>query len=363
MLTVRPEKPRLVVFAMRSYAGSRSALLLAGEALLMASPNLKVLNGSMMEIFMPEGDRPGFMVLTDSFESALPIENLMGLAHSVEERLNDPQKPGDRTNLRVDLIYVHGVNLKTPEIELPHPALFDRKESWAISTFAVAVEEYIKNPVEAMQILYAWNHATPPKSKSGRSPVFTDPDVKRSPERDEWKVDSLDWPDALAEAVRALAMAHAYRERTKENDGSLTNERVVDKEGASADLRANAGWLYVEESKAEVVELVASSSRSGADDSEVAKDWLTAAREALSLHQLRLSSAVVFAATPEGVRGALLGSREPATRRRLELLDVVADRDPEDLRRWNDYHGEPNQSRIKFSVGTSFSNATFPDQN
>jgi hypothetical protein len=58
-----------------------------------------------------------------SFKNAVSIRQALDIAASVEHRLEDPQKPGARETVRIDLIWVQGVKMKTPGLELPSPEI------------------------------------------------------------------------------------------------------------------------------------------------------------------------------------------------------------------------------------------------
>jgi 7,8-dihydro-6-hydroxymethylpterin-pyrophosphokinase len=357
LLTVRPQEPRIVAYTLRSYKGSRQALILAGDALLMSSPSLVTKNGSNLERFAAQGQTPEYIVMTSVYESSLPIENLIGLAKSVEERLNDPTHPDERSNLRIDLVFVHGADIKTSEIELPHPALFDHPEAWAIGTFARAVEEYITNPLEARRILHAWKHVPSPHAITGQGAVSPTPALETRPGRDNWKVVGLDWPDALAAEAIALSYAQTFTDLGKGSFAEQARDSVEKSRFADVQEASSATYSKVFRTKVELVQLVTSNSPAAATDAQIATDWSRAVLETAVGHQLQFAEAVVFEVTPSGVSGAILGSGAVAVPSRIELIDLKVDRDPADHRDANEFHGVPNETRIEFSVARSLSEA------
>jgi 7,8-dihydro-6-hydroxymethylpterin-pyrophosphokinase len=356
VLKERPDKPRLVAFGMRSFTGSRLAFLCAGDTLLMQSPLMKVKGGSMVEIYEPHGGKPGYMAQTSVFESRLPLENLLGIARSVEERLADPKHPDARQTLRIDILWVEGVSLSTDDVEIPHPAVFSDPEAWAIGTFAPAIEDHIHSRILATRILFAWHNVPPPHNTGLINSDHPPTSLTKGENANIWTVVGDDWSDGLAAAGTMYSQAYIFRELrglhpiemvVADLDERMDKEdyNSFDSDTADYKLRENAG---------DVIHLLESSSPPGSDSSRIANDWLQAVSSGMVHHSMRVSDVVVFSAEKHGVRGAILGSDSFKPIPRLRILNVIADRDPEDLRKWADYHNEPNKPRFQLFVARSF---------
>ena len=211
MLTDQPEKPRSVVFGLRSYSGSRTSFLLTAEALLKTSPGLKLIKESSIEVYGPEGSTPGYLAASILGQSRLSVQELVALGQRVEDRLADPKAPKARSSLRLELLWVEGVELKAPGIELPHPELFTR--SWAVGTFTRAAEEAVRTKDESRRLLNALQSVQGPHEIDEMPFLAPEVELRREreplPVTDVWTVQGTDWPDGLAAGAFVLgAIVH-----------------------------------------------------------------------------------------------------------------------------------------------------------
>ena len=345
MLTDTPDKPRGAVFGLRSYGGSRTAFLLTAETLFKQAPGVKLTGDSTIEIYAPEGSTPGYMAASILCESQLSIDDLVKLAHGVEERLADPEHPGARQTLRVDLMWVAGVDLKTSQLELPSPELFTK--SWAIGTFMRAAEQAVPTRAESARLLNAFEKVSGPHEVGGvpllPPELSLDRPLPSQPPQDLWKVQGNDWPDGLAAAAYALGVIALDRAQGKpENPYAL-----LDAKNAAKGIRS------------ERIVPVEASAAGAATDSELARAWLLAVDEALRANELRLATAVIFQASDGRMRGALIGA--PAGKLpELPLPGVRADRDPPDSREWAKFHDLPNLTRVTLEVDRSLGDPHSP---
>ncbi len=347
MLTDQPEKPRSVVFGLRSYSGSRTSFLLTAEALFKWSPAVKLVRESTIEIYAPEGSAPGYVAASILLQSRLSVQELVALGQTVEERLSDPRNPKARSTLRVDLMWVEGVELKTEALQLPNAELFTK--SWAIGTFIRAAEEAVPTRAESKRLLNALENVSGPHEIGGLPMLAPHVELTRvreppKPPKDIWKVDGDDWPDGLAAAAFVLGAIAHEREAPDVFDDSINGAR-----NAAKHVRAE-GQVRLEVPIG-----------TGASDSEVMHQWLTAVSQLLRASKMRLASAVVFEAQNDRVRGAVVGERLPEALADVRLSAVLADRDPADSRVWAQLHGRSNLTHVEIEVERSLGEAQPPN--
>jgi 7,8-dihydro-6-hydroxymethylpterin-pyrophosphokinase len=139
METVNKKGQRPFVIAFRSYSGSRVALHNAANDLLTASGVMTYGGGgSQYEWYHDTKRKHDFIASATLFKSDLPVEQILGMMAAVEERLGGPQRE-PAPLIKMDLLWVEGVELETPEVTLPNPRIFE--EYWANSIFVEASEQ------------------------------------------------------------------------------------------------------------------------------------------------------------------------------------------------------------------------------
>jgi hypothetical protein len=139
METVNKMGERPFVIAFRSYSGSRTALLRVANDLLIASASISYAGGgSEYEWYHDPERKHDFVADATLFKSELPIEGILGMMAAVEERLGGPQQE-PAPFIKLDLMWVEGVEMETPELALPNPLIFDKY--WANSIFIDASED------------------------------------------------------------------------------------------------------------------------------------------------------------------------------------------------------------------------------
>ena len=347
MLSQPPESPRRLVIGLRSFAGSRVAFLEAAAQILKSSPSLKLVRGSTIEVYAAQGTSPGYLAMAMLMESSLSVANLMGLVAAAEERLADPLHPGARQTLRAELMWVEGVEIKTPEIELPNPALF--RESWAIGTFVEAGEQAVTSKIEAARFLYALKHVPPPFEIYQLPPALPDPTLRRLPDRDVWSPTGYEWMDGLADAGRVLAYAQTDLESGKRDMNRLAAADIPDR-------------LYgsIDEQRADRVVLVGTPAPA-ADDTSVATAWVHELQRRLIETSTRLSIPVVFSVDGGKIRGLAVGcAGTPPSAVRVLTIKAVAD--PADTHDRALAAGRPNRPRIEIEIDRSASDAQRPHE-
>ena len=138
METVNKMGQRPFVIAFRSYSGSRVALHNAANDLLTASGVIAyAAGGSDYEWYHDKDRKNDFIASATLFKSDLPVEAILGMMSAVEERLGGPQRE-PAPLMKLDLLWVEGVELETPEVTLPSPLIFEK--FWTNSVFVKAAE-------------------------------------------------------------------------------------------------------------------------------------------------------------------------------------------------------------------------------
>jgi hypothetical protein len=139
METVNKMGERPFVIAFRSYSGSRTALLRVVNDLLTASTSISYAGGgSEYEWYRDPERKHDFVAEATLFKSDLPVDGILGMMAAVEERLGGPQRE-PAPLVKMDLMWVEGVEMETPELTLPNPLIFEKY--WANSVFIDASED------------------------------------------------------------------------------------------------------------------------------------------------------------------------------------------------------------------------------
>ena len=139
METVNKMGERPFVIAFRSYSGSQVALIDEANDLLTASGTIRyAAGGSDYQWYHDQERKHDFVTEAVLFKSELPVEGILGMMAAVAERLGGPQQePTPLT--KMDLMWVEGVEMETPELTLPSPLIFEKY--WANRVFVEASED------------------------------------------------------------------------------------------------------------------------------------------------------------------------------------------------------------------------------
>jgi hypothetical protein len=120
METVNKMGERPFVIAFRSYSGSQESLILAAKDLLNASGTIRRGGGgSEYQWYHDEERKRDFVVQAVVFKTELPVEGILVI--------------------KMDLMWVEGVEMETPELHLPSPLIFEKY--WANRVFVEASED------------------------------------------------------------------------------------------------------------------------------------------------------------------------------------------------------------------------------
>ncbi len=139
METVNKMGERPFVIAFRSYSGSQVALIDAANDILTASGAISyATGGSNYEWYHDQERKHDFVAEAVLFKTELPVEGILGMMAAVAERLGGPQRE-PAPLIKMDLMWVEGVEMETPELTLPNPLIFEKY--WANLVFVEASED------------------------------------------------------------------------------------------------------------------------------------------------------------------------------------------------------------------------------
>lgn len=148
METVNKMGQRHFVIAFRSYSGSRVALINAANELLIASGAISyATGGSDNEWYHDRERKRDFIAQAVLFKTELAVEQILGMMAAVGERLGGGAQHRPAPLLEMDLLWVEGTELQTPEVTLPSPMIFE--VGWANSIFVQAAEFALLNAEKA----------------------------------------------------------------------------------------------------------------------------------------------------------------------------------------------------------------------
>ncbi len=355
MLNAIPDKPRFMVFVLRSYTGSRQHLLIAAREMLTASalggdPKKR---GATFEVHQMKASRQlrEHALGAVSFKNAVSIQQALDIAANVERKLEDPKKPGVRETVRIDLIWVQGVKLKMPGLELPSPEIAGN------GYLAFYFEESIHSRgLEAFPDKGERDHMVktiknaPDVQEGGWGMKF---DLKdslefcRQPDHNEWTSSGPDKAEILA--ISGCAVGAGVIERLR---ATGTVERPLDlaaakeiREGpfagrvvrmSPAGMHENSfaverGRAAIEErrkiSLSEVVPIDIAVDPKARDEALVMR-WASQVQSVARQNWLKLGQAVVYAVEPGRIRGAILGQKSDQPIPGVELVGARVNFDP-----------------------------------
>lgn len=303
--TVNPHGSRLLVIAFRSYGGSQASLERAANELLTAWPAVTFAGRGSHRVRYDERKSAGFLASATLFRSALPVQGILQALAAVEERLGGP--PSQAAPLvKLDLLWVEGVDLRAPELTLPSPLLFET--AWANSLFREVGEAALLD-AHARGRESASTHrrlvrATRELAAAGAGPARTlDPDIgratlARSPAGTTYVQAADVGLDALAAAGDLLLLA--------EMDARATAPKPATDADAAEAIRnamAKLGRRSVLEVEIEV---------RGERFDDRAQAWVDGLARALAPRHFVGVRTVVYAADAGRIRGAVLGHADPA---------------------------------------------------
>jgi hypothetical protein len=298
-----PAHPRSMVVAFRSWAGSPQSLVAAGHDLLAGNPLFSPKGGRILWFEDPSAPAGYMVVGSFLFQSAASISQARGLLQSIEERLNDGHPPAAGGLLTSKLLWVEGVQVDTPPLELPSSDILDTP--WGLNAFMASAEDPFAQGCKVGTENIDLCRAVDKKFRHSKLPQAYETPL------DMWLGGALEdglesWGHAhardeevLAVAVDALLAASAARHllETEPAQGAhLLFERATEAVGRR---RAD-----------DVVPLEVPLPATKPEDR--VKLWLEAVRSAAKQHALQPRRAVVFALGQARVRGAILGSRAEA---------------------------------------------------
>lgn len=306
-----PTKPiatsRYLVIGMRSFAGSRTALLNVAVRLLTASKALELGGGaSLYRCFEDEQGRD-FLSAAVLYCSQLPLDSLSDLIRRVETSLQDPLGDPARRAIELRLLWLEGVQDENPTSKLPSPLLMTHR--WASLAFVEAAEEAliaaVERQTESRSILTTIANAYVRLKKAGENPKWVFAIGGLCGKRFErtlggvvLKTAAIDSPDLLASAVDLMLIA--------ESDAYRIAKKLVTLAASSPGSGAEEALKKTPPSV--VVPVVANVQRQ-ALDSDRTSIWLNTTRHVAVREALDVTEAIVWADTDSTIRGALLGKK------------------------------------------------------
>jgi hypothetical protein len=305
---------RPLVIAFRSYTGSRVALLNAAKDLLTASGTISFApGGSKYEWYHDQERKHDFMATAALFESKLPVDGILGMMAAVEERLGGPQQ-ASAPLMKMDLLWVEGVELETPELTLPNPLIFEK--FWTNSIFVQASEGALLGSSKAgrekdsfvHRVARAYKHFKDLKDPTVRYFFSTQsggesrPELERKPGGTVYDEGATDDVDTLAIAGHLLLFAEqdvlrSRDQRTPKDDDD--QDAFLDLRGVMRKLPRDA-----------VVPLQVTTAQNASVD-EKAQSWVDGLARLLADQHFLGARAVVFSAGPTEISGAVLGRSVP----------------------------------------------------
>jgi hypothetical protein len=352
MLNAIPDQPRFMAFVLRSYTGSRQHLLIAAREMLTASAldGVPKKSGATFEVHQMKaaGQLREHALAALSFQNSISIQQALDIAASVERKLEDPKKPGARETVRIDLIWVQGVKMKTPGLELPSPEIAGNGY----------LAFYFEESIHSMGL-----EAFPDKGERDHmvKAIKNAPDIQeggwgmrfnlkeslafyRKPGHNEWTDSGPDKAEILAIAGCAVGAAVIERAQARDTvvappvDPTVAKEMtdVDPQEWSEAADRENhysikRGWAAVEERRkiqlAKVIPIdIAFDSR--AKDESLVIRWASEVQAVARQNWLRLGHVVVFALETGRIRGAVFGQESDRPIPAVELLGAKVNYDP-----------------------------------
>ena len=327
MLTEVPANPRYMVFMLRSYTGSRQHLIVAAAKMLLESrvggdPKE---HGKAHDIRVLEAGagRPEHFIVAASYYTKATIQDAVTTAAEIERKLEDPQRPGSRETIRIDLVWVQGAELKTPAVTLPHPELWSNG-NWAHAWRESIGNEAIPDDSEALRLRDVVENATPKQKVRGQVGAYLEEALAlyRKPGQQYWKGLAYDVPDALAMLGNAVPTAVLEREADLEVPRAAVDPALaaeiekldpIDRsEAARAEGSATVqrGLAAVRKRMStrldEVVPL-----RLKFNPDALAMQWASEVQATARQNKLRVGMVVVTSMERAEVHGLLLGQRLP----------------------------------------------------
>jgi hypothetical protein len=347
MLNAIPDKPRFMVFVLRSYTGSRQHLLIAAREMLTASvlggdPKKR---GASLKVHQMKasGQLREHAIGAVSFQNTVSIQQALDIAAGVERKLEDPTKPGARATVRIDLVWVQGVKLKTTSLELPSPEIagnsylayyFEESiHSWGLEAFPDKGErdqmvKTIKNAPEIQE--GGWGMNFDLEDSLG---------FYRQPDHNEWTNSGPDKAEILAMSGCAVGAAVIERVRargTAEKPPDLAAAKEIE-EGplaarvvrmSPAAMRENSygierGSAAVEARRrialVEAIPIDIAVDPKASDNALVMR-WASEVQLAARQNWLQLGQTVVYSVEPGRIRGAVFGQKSNQPIAAVELL-------------------------------------------
>jgi hypothetical protein len=314
METVNKMGERPFVIAFRSYAGSQVALVAAAKDLLTASGTIRyATGGSDYEWYHDQERKHDFVASATLFKTDLSVEGILGIMAAVEERLGGPQRE-PAPLIRMDLMWVEGVEMEIPMLTLPNPLIFEK--FWANSVFVDASEDAMfrsrdegrekKSVVHRIAKAYA-------KLKDVKDPAVRffysatplegeQLELSRKPGGTVYSLNSIDDVDTITAAGNLLLFAEVDVARGRGLSGPQeeTDQR--------ASNHASDVWAKLGRDSVLPLEIPVEA-RSSVD--QKAQAWVDGLAGLLAVHHFAGRRTVIYSLGQDRISGAVIGHPDP----------------------------------------------------
>lgn len=319
-LNAVPAQPRTVAIAYRSWLGSSQTLTAGANELLIATGRVEPVGGAMFWYIEPNTPRRFLVANSIAVKTTMSIAQLQGMLRAIEERLNDGRPARVGGLLKADLLWVEGTQIDTPDLRLPNPDVLGT--DWGLEAFVAAAEDPFAAACKAGNEPKTFCYEVGGKYRS------TKRTNKREENPDLWFFDkSTDneivfggiavetTEDILAQAAATLALAGGpyHVPPTSQWDNHHLGDYAQDRLGK---VRST-----------EFLAVDAPGAPAGAGPDAAVASWLDAVRTAADKAGIAVARSVVFEASAERIRGAILGAKispaQPGPLPPVRSIDVV----------------------------------------
>ena len=324
METVNKMGERPFVIAFRSYSGSQESLIHAAKDLLKASGTIRRGGGgSEYQWYHDEERKRDFVVQAVVFKTELPVEGILGMMAAVDERLGGHQRE-PAPLIKMDLMWIEGVEMETPELTLPSPLIFEkywanrvfveasedvmfrsrdegREKTSVVRRIAKAYKKYHDMDDSAVTFFYETNELSPPE-------------LSRKPGGTIYSQEAVDDLNTIAVAGNLLLFAEVdvTRGRSPSTAPNETEEQAYHRARGVLDRLPREAILPIE------VPIEANSTVDAK-----AQAWVDGLAGLLAVHHFVGVRTVIYSVDATRVSGAVIGHPDPDSRPYFHRGDVA----------------------------------------
>jgi hypothetical protein len=258
-----------------------------------------------------------------AFKSELPVEGILGMMAAVAERLGGPQRE-PAPLIKMDLMWVEGVEMETPELTLPSPLIFEK--FWANRTFVEASEDVMfrsKNEgrekasvVRRIARSYKKYHDMDDSALKFfyETSELSPPDLSRKPGGTIYSQEAIDDLNAIAVAGNLLLFA--------EVDVAHERDPQTPKDEADRDATFSDQDLFEKLPRDTILPFEVPIEANATVDAK-AQAWVDGLAGLLAIHHFVGVRTVIYAVDATRIRGAVIGHPAPDNRPYFHRGDVA----------------------------------------